>query len=123
MDVLTICHRVFLSDSCRDEWRRHASKFARDWWVAMEARRKVERAADMHDPEVRRPLKRAVLTTKERDAIAKDIHLLEDALRADGIVVGIDLILVAYVQKAAKTARKLRKVRFIDPVAESASAI
>lgn len=72
---------------------------------------------------MRRRLAKASLTQKERTAIEKDLHLIEDALRADAIVVGIDVRLTEYVGKAAKVARKLGSVRFIDPRSETANNI
>lgn len=113
--VLEICHHVIVSGRTLDEWKTHASKFARTWWVSMEARRKVERVEDSVDEEVRRPLERATLTARQRAAIEKDLHLIEDALRAHKIIVGIDLRLMEYVEQAGERARKLRTIRFVDP--------
>jgi hypothetical protein len=121
--VLKICHRVVLSESMQVEWKTHASKFAHSWWTSMEARRKVLRVDDDADQEVRRPLGKAKLTEKQRAAIEKDLHLLEDALRGDAIVVGIDIRLTEYVTKASERARKLKPIRFIDPRDESADEI
>src|SRR5262249_21736999 len=113
--VLDICHRVILSDSAHNEWKTHASKFARSWWVSMLARRKVERVEDSVDDEVRRPLERSNLTDKQRAASEKDLHLIEDALRTHRIVVGIDLRLTEYVERAGERTRKLRTIHFVDP--------
>lgn len=69
--------------------------------------------------EVRRPAQRATLTDAERDAFNKDIHLLEAALQADGIVVSCDRRLVVIVEAVQKFARKLKSIRFVDPAHES----
>ena len=123
VSVLEICHRVILSESMQVEWKAHASKFAHGWWTSMAARRKILRVDDDADEEVRRPLGKAKLTEKQRAAIEKDLHLLEDALRGDAIVVGIDIRLTEYVTKASERARKLKSIRFIDPCDESADEI
>lgn len=123
LGVLSICHRVYVSEATLDEWKHHASKFARGWWTSMAARRKIEWVDDAEDREVRGRLAKATLSTKERSAIEKDLHLVEDALRADSIVVGIDVRLTEYIDKAATFARKLGKVRFIDPREETAEDI
>lgn len=89
----------------------------------MEARRKVERVEDRIDEEVRRPLERANLTARQRAAIEKDLHLIEEALRAHRIIVGIDLRLTEYVELAGERARKLRTIRFVDPRKETADKL
>jgi hypothetical protein len=121
--VLEICHHVILGKSALDEWKTHASKFAQTWWYSMEARRKVQRVEDRSDEEVRRPLEQADLTAKQRAAIEKDLHLIEDAIRAHRIIVGIDLRLMEYVERAGERARKLRTIRFVDPRKETAGKL
>lgn len=121
--VLEICHRVILSDTLRVEWKNHASKFAHTWWTSMEARRKVRRVDDDINEEIRRSLQKAKLTDKQRVAVEKDLHLIEDALRGDAIVVGTDVRLTEYVAKASQQVRKLKSIRFIDPRQRSAHEI
>jgi hypothetical protein len=121
--VLTICHHVILGDTASDEWKAHTSAFAQTWWTSMLARRKVARVDDRIDEEVRGPLRRADLTDKQRAAIEKDLHLIEAALRADCIIVALDLRLTEYVRIATAQARKLKAVRFVDPREETADEL
>jgi len=72
------------------EWRRHQSKYTREWRKSMHARRQV-RMLDAQDnaglrgralsPDVAEPLRQIRL---------KDLPLIEAALRADNIVVSLD---------------------------------
>lgn len=117
--VLDVCHRAYLTDKLADEWKDHASFFGASWKAAMARRGKLDRADDRPDPEVRRPARRATLTDVQRDAFNKDIHLLEAALRASGIVVSCDRRLAAIVGEVMRFARKLKSIRFVDPVRES----
>jgi len=89
----------------------------------MARRGKLDRADDRPDLEVRGPAQRATLTAVQRDAFDKDIHLLEAALQADGIVVSCDQRLVVIVEAVQKLARKLKSIRFVDPVCRSGLSI
>jgi hypothetical protein len=88
--VLEISHRMVLTPSLVDEWRRHQSKYTREWRKSMHARRQIrmldgqenlglrERALS---PDVEEPLRQIRL---------KDLPLIEAALRTDNIVVSLD---------------------------------
>ena len=89
----------------------------------MTARKKVIRYDDHHDVEIRRKLKKALLTDRQREDINKDLHLLEAALLADCIVVGLDSRLTRCLDVAATVAKKIKRVRFIDPSVISAEKI
>jgi hypothetical protein len=117
--VLDVCPRAYLTDKLSDEWKNHASIFGASWKAAMARRGKLDRADDRPDLEVRRPAQRATLTDVQREAFNKDIHLLEAALQAEGIVVSRDRRLAAIVGEVQKFARKLRSIRFVDPVRET----
>lgn len=116
--VLDICHRAYLTDRLADEWREHASVYGATWKAAMARRGKLERAHDQPDLEVRRRAARVPLVGGQRAAFDKDLHLLEAALQAGKIVVSCDRRLAMILGEVKKTARKLRQVRFVDPVAE-----
>ena len=40
--VLTVCHRMVLTEPIQEEWTRHESRFARTWRKSMMARKKIE---------------------------------------------------------------------------------
>jgi hypothetical protein len=39
--VLDICHQMVLTPALAEEWRRHQSKYTREWRKSMYARRKI----------------------------------------------------------------------------------
>ena len=59
------------------------------------------------------------LTDAQREAFDKDLHLLEAALWAEGIVVSCDRRLASILDEVKRVARKLRSIRIIDPARES----
>ena len=84
--VLELCHRVVLTPEIRAEWRRHQSKLARRWRLAMYARKQIVELNVAGDPDLRL---RVVKGRGQDEAIAilKDLHLIEAALETDGVVV------------------------------------
>ena len=90
LGILEICHHVVVTAAIRDEWRRHSSNFARRWLKQMYSRRKVDTVDAPEDVELRRQIGRARASTSMRAAMLKDCHLLEAAMRTDGLIMSLD---------------------------------
>jgi hypothetical protein len=88
--VRDICHRAVVTEAILNEWRRHQSKFASRWRLSMYASRKIVKIQIAPDRSMRRRLQRQGLTLAEKDAMLKDVHLIEAALAADKIVASLD---------------------------------
>lgn len=73
------------------EWKRHWSRFARIWYVSMEARKKVLRPTILafHE-DVKNDLEAWAPSETERLAILKDAHLVVAALAADMRIASLD---------------------------------
>jgi hypothetical protein len=112
--VLEICHRVAITADIRDEWRRNQSRVARRWRVAMYARRKIVLLQVPGNGELRLRLTQGH-SPEETEAILKDTHLIEAALRADRIVASLDENARALFRTAELTA-----VTWVNPVSERA---
>lgn len=87
--MLGVCHQVVLNRSLQDEWRRHASRFARTWLVQMTSRRKVAFVQGTGRT-VQAILDGLVLPSERRAALEKDIPLIEAAMQSDKIVLSLD---------------------------------
>src|SRR5207248_3536986 len=79
LGVLDVCHHAVFSSSITDEWRVHQSGFARQWRVAMFARKKIEQLDDPVNRELRRQIEKTTSDDKHQDAMLKDVHLIEAA--------------------------------------------
>jgi hypothetical protein len=112
--VLEICHRVAMTTQIGDEWRRHQSKATRRWKLAMYARKKIVLLYVSTNPELRLRLTQAH-SPEETEAILKDAHLIEAALRADRIVASLDENARALFNTA-----ELNSVTWVNPVSERA---
>ena len=88
--VLGVCHRIALTDSLREEWNKHRSRFARTWRVSMMARRKVELVEVAAHLSLKKRIMRAQLDKPIEAIIEKDRHLIEAALATDKRVASLD---------------------------------
>ena len=84
--VQGICHRVAVTDEILAEWKKHQSRFTRKWRVSMAARQKPL----THVQPVSTGLDLQTFTPPHRDAVEKDLCLLEAALSADKVIVTRD---------------------------------
>jgi hypothetical protein len=121
--TLTTCHRVVMTQAIREEWNEHQSNFARRWRVSMEARKKVHREEDPARDELREKVKEAVAADKDRDAILKDIHLVEAALRTDLIVISLDDRVRGLLSGVSRTVGELRRLLWANPAIGAEDAI
>jgi hypothetical protein len=103
--VLEICHRMALTEPIRDEWRRHQSKFAKRWRLAMYAKKKIILLQGIADTGLEDRILRTSRNEEQRQAMLKDIPLIQTALRADYIVVSRD-----------ENARVLFQIRELSPI-------
>jgi hypothetical protein len=87
--VLDICHQMVLTPQLTDEWRRHQSKYTREWRRSMYARKKIQQLEVAEN----RDLRERVLDPTGGHLLEirlKDMPLVEAALRTDHIVVSLD---------------------------------
>ena len=83
INVLEFRHGVVITPEIGAEWRRHQSSFTRKWRVRMEARKKVYRINVPQDIALREKMLRHTVSAKKKEAVKKDFHLIEAALRTN----------------------------------------
>lgn len=88
--VLKICHSMVMTDELQAEWNKHESTFARKWRVSMIAKRKYKFCKSVTLSELRNKLEQLKMEHKTREAIWKDICLVEAAIATDKIIVSLD---------------------------------
>jgi hypothetical protein len=97
-----------------EEWRRHQSKFARRWRLAMYAKKKIVLLPGGEDPELEDRILRTGRDHEQRQVMLKDIPLIHAALQSDGIVVSRDENARAFFQ-----IRELSSITWVNPVSEA----
>ncbi|MCA6526244.1 MAG: hypothetical protein IM570_09755, partial [Pseudanabaena sp. M179S2SP2A07QC] len=114
--VLTICHRMVLTDDIKEEWDKHQSNYARRWRSSMLAKRKVEYRADIaFDQKLRDRLDKVAESDKTREAMWKDCHLLEAAIATDKIIISLDEKARNPFDKAAQSIKELNEIMWVNP--------
>jgi N12 class adenine-specific DNA methylase len=87
--VLSICHQVIVSPKIKDEWKQHRSKYFTHWRTSMCSRKKIKDENAPEDPDFRNNVE-SISDQKKKEAMKKDIHLIEAALAADRVIVSLD---------------------------------
>jgi hypothetical protein len=115
LGVVEICHRLVFTPAIEAEWNDHQSGFARRWRRSMFAKKKIDRIEVPADETLRRKLEQAAAAEKAKNAMLKDVHLIE-AARATGMrVVALDEVVRECFRKAAVSVPPLRKVCWVNP--------
>ena len=121
--VLKICHRVVITREIAAEWDRHQSNFTVLWRASMNARKKVRRPGAVQNDTLRTRIHTSSLTQKAREALSKDMHLIEAALATDLAVISIDEEARALFRTIARKVRPLKQVLWVNPVKKEDRAI
>lgn len=117
--ICTICHHVAVTDSMRDEWNSHMSRFSRKWRTSMAARGKPIQIVDPESVYI----DVSGLSERERTAVEKDCFLVEAALATDSVVVTRDDEFRRILTKTPQGANILSRIRWINPVNDGVGAL
>jgi hypothetical protein len=98
-----------------EEWNQNQSSFARRWRRSMVARKKVVVLDRVASEPLRRKVDALAVKEKAREAMMKDIHLIEAALASDLRVASLDEEARGLLTAAAQEIRELKKVVWVNP--------
>jgi len=113
LDIREVCHRIIMTPSLLDEWKRHESRFARKWLRSMFACRKVRN--------VKHPCFKLAATDitclndEENESLRKDAHLFEGAFEGDGIIISLDDEAARIWDKCRRHLQLPKEVEWINP--------
>lgn len=119
ISVLRICHRIGISPAISEEWKRHRSGFSRQWLVSMYARKKVAQIARLEDLELREAIQNAKVPDKSREAMFKDVHLLEAAMNSDSRIASLDETVRKLFSDLAGQFKPVQSICWVNPNIES----
>lgn len=115
--VLEICHHLVMTPEIDEEWKKHASRFARTWRVEMFVKEKVDWARVFPQTELRAKVCDET-AEDQRCIMLKDWHLIEAAMATDRIIVSRDDTARGLFSGVSKTVGEIRKVIWVNPVEE-----
>jgi len=116
-------HKIVTTETIRDEWHKHQSRITRTWLVSMVAQKKVCWIDAPADGELRTKVAQAATIEKKREAMFKDIHLIEASLQADRIVISMDEIVRRCFHEISQKVRILGKVAWVNPCKKEESPL
>ncbi|MCX5646905.1 MAG: hypothetical protein NTZ17_19830 [Phycisphaerae bacterium] len=119
--ILTICHRVVMTEAVQNEWNRHMSRFTRKWFRSMVAKKKVHRFEGIQLSHVDEACEG--LSAAEQDGLRKDLCLVEAACAGDGIVVTRDDAIQRIWHKCQDRLRVPKPIQWINPVTDGVQAL
>ena len=108
-------HRVVMTREISDEWKRHQSRFALEWRVSMDARRKIDR---INPPEYEDTQAKVTNTASDEDEIEvmeKDFHLLQAALATDQTIISLDETVRQLFKQASQQVGEIRDIIWVNP--------
>jgi hypothetical protein len=119
--VLTICHRIVMTEAVQNEWNHHMSRFTRKWFRSMVARKKIHRCEGMQLSHVDRACDG--LSAGEQDGLRKDLCLIEAACAGDRIVVTRDNAIREIWHKCHHQLGLSEPITWINPVTDGVRAL
>jgi hypothetical protein len=119
--ILTICHRIVMTEAVQNEWNRHMSRFTRKWFSSMVAKKKVHRCEGVEVSHVDEACDG--LSVTEQDGLRKDLCLVEAACAGDGIVITRDDVVQEIWQKCHNRLRVAKPITWINPVTDGVQAL
>ena len=113
--VLSLSHRIVMTEKINNEWKNHQSRFARRWRVSMNARKKIDRINPPEYAELQAKVTNAASDEDEIEAMEKDFHLLQAALATDQTIISLDETVRQLFKRAAQQVGEIRNIIWVNP--------
>jgi hypothetical protein len=121
--VIEVKHRLAMSPTLLEEWKRHQTGFARGWLRSMFAQRLVEALDVVDDQALRARIERVAPQTDVATIMRKDMHLIEAALASDSRIMSLDDRARHHFRHAARAVSVLRKLCWVNPCNAAEEAV
>ena len=114
--VLSLSHHAVMTEKISDEWKRHASPFARRWRVSMDARRKIDRIIDPPENEnLCTKIADTARSERQRENIEKDFHFLQAALATEQTITSLDETIRRLFKRASQSVGEIQNIIWVNP--------
>ncbi|MCY4526910.1 MAG: hypothetical protein OXB89_09915 [Anaerolineaceae bacterium] len=112
-------HQFVFSPEMKNEWEFHRSGWSQTWLRTMQVRRQVKYTDDFPNENLRRRISRLSKDVDSREAMLKDIHLLELALVTDRTITSRNNSERKLFADASQRIRMIRDIMWVNPDTES----
>ena len=113
--VLSLSHRMVMTEQINNEWKNHQSRFARRWRVAMDARKKIDRIDPPENAELQAKVTTTTNNENEIEALQKDFHLLQAALLTDQTIISLDETVRQLFKQASQQIGEIQHIIWVNP--------
>lgn len=113
--VLSLSHRLVMTEKINNEWKNHQSRFARRWRVSMDARKRIERINPPEDEELQNKVTNTASDENEIEAMEKDFHLLQAALATDQTIISLDETIRGLFKRASQQVGEIGGIIWVNP--------
>lgn len=113
--VMTQNHRIVMTRKISDEGKRHQSRFALEWRMSMDARRRVDRIDPPEYDELQDKVTNTVDNEDEIEVMEKDLHLLEAAIETDKTIISLDETVRELFARATQQVGEIRDIIWVNP--------
>ena len=113
--VLSLSHRIVMTEQINNEWKNHQSRFARRWRVSMDARKKIDRIDPPENAELQAKVTTTTNNENEIEALQKDFHLLQAALVTDQTIISLDETVRQLFKQASQSVGEIRNIIWVNP--------
>ncbi|MEA5533324.1 hypothetical protein [Crocosphaera sp. XPORK-15E] len=113
--VLELDYSMVMTSELKQEWDKHQSTFARKWRVSMIAKKKFKYYENVTLDELRKQIEECAENYKKREAMWKDICLLEAAIITDKIVISLDEKVRQYFSEVSKDIPEIGIIIWLNP--------
>ncbi|NTW81264.1 MAG: hypothetical protein HGB32_14135, partial [Geobacteraceae bacterium] len=114
-NILTICHKVVLTDEIDVEWKNHQSNFTRTWRLAMISRKKLIIKKACQIPKLQEAICKSSKRECDLQAMKKDLLLINAAHEHDKIIASLDNTVKKLFCDAAVTSGNLKTIVWVNP--------
>lgn len=113
--VLDICHQFVFTKDIKKEWEEHQGGYAIKWHSKMKSRKKRPPIKITQNKDLNTRILNTAKSDKQREAMEKDLLLIEAALEADKIIISLDDKAKKLFAKASQKVGEIKNVMWVNP--------
>ncbi|WP_138755789.1 hypothetical protein [Paenibacillus sinopodophylli] len=107
---------LVMSKTIFAEWKKHQSRFSSTWRNNIIASKRLKVIDDIEYEQIRTTIDKYAPNDKAKDAILKDVHLVEAAIQTDEIIISCDNKMRVLLYNLTSKCGDLKNIVWVNPV-------